>query len=96
MARERLIISYDIADPKRLRSIARTLESYGWRIQYSVFECPLSAKKKAELLAQLAEQINHREDQVLILSLGNEATSKSNAIQSIGKNYGKNHKISIF
>jgi len=39
--RLRYLVCYDIAHPKRLRRVARTLESFGTRLQYSVFECPL-------------------------------------------------------
>jgi CRISPR-associated protein Cas2 len=31
------IVSYDIADPKRLRKVAKFLEGYGYRLQESVF-----------------------------------------------------------
>ncbi|NLF18098.1 MAG: CRISPR-associated endonuclease Cas2 [Lentisphaerae bacterium] len=39
---------YDIADPKRLRLVARIMESFGIRVQKSVFEChlPQSALKR--------------------------------------------------
>ncbi|MDA8976549.1 CRISPR-associated endonuclease Cas2, partial [bacterium] len=41
MARTRYLVSYDIATPKRLRMVAKVCQSFGSRIQYSVFECPL-------------------------------------------------------
>ena len=41
MSRMRYLVSYDISDPKRLRKVARSLEGFGVRLQYSVFECPL-------------------------------------------------------
>ena len=34
-----LLIVYDIADDKRRRKVVRTLESYGSRVQESVYEC---------------------------------------------------------
>lgn len=40
-ARIRYLVSYDICQPKRLRQVARVLEGFGVRLQYSVFECPL-------------------------------------------------------
>lgn len=36
------LVVYDISDPKRLRRIAKAMESYGNRVQKSVFECNLS------------------------------------------------------
>jgi CRISPR-associated protein Cas2 len=38
MSRLRYLVSYDISDPKRLRKVARSLEGFGVRLQYSVFE----------------------------------------------------------
>ena len=35
------LISYDVRDPKRLRRVAKLLEGYGTRLQYSVFRCRL-------------------------------------------------------
>lgn len=35
------IVSYDIGDDHRRTKIARTLEDFGTRVQYSVFECLL-------------------------------------------------------
>ena len=37
-------ISYDIANPKRLCKVAKTLENYGLRVQYSFFECEMNQK----------------------------------------------------
>ena len=45
--RIRYLISYDIANAKRLRRVAKTLESYGTRLQFSVFECPLDELRVA-------------------------------------------------
>ena len=38
------LVSYDVRDPKRLRRVAKALESYGTRLQYSVFRCRLDAR----------------------------------------------------
>ncbi len=35
------LVAYDIADPKRLRKVAKICELYGVRIEKSVFECDL-------------------------------------------------------
>ena len=36
------LVAYDIADPKRLRKVARACEDFGLRRQYSVFFCRLT------------------------------------------------------
>ena len=43
------LVAYDICDPKRLRKVAHTCEDFGFRRQYSVFMCRLSAKDLVRL-----------------------------------------------
>ena len=74
MSRLRYLVSYDISDPKRLRKVARSLEGFGVRLQYSVFECPLDDLRLAKLKMELQSLVNHDEDQVLFVSLGSSAS----------------------
>ena len=37
------LICYDISDDKRLRKVFQTMRGYGDHLQYSVFECQLTA-----------------------------------------------------
>ena len=48
-----ILISYDIANDKRRTKIAKALEGKGTRVQYSVFECELTAAQYKELKAKL-------------------------------------------
>jgi len=59
MSRTRFLVCYDISNPKRLRRIAKTLEGYGSRLQFSVFECPLDKQRLAEVKARLADILSH-------------------------------------
>ena len=72
MSRIRYLVSYDICNPKRLRKVARALEGFGVRLQYSVFECPLDAMRLAKLKAELHDLLNHDEDQVLVCFAGSK------------------------
>ncbi|MBM7846596.1 CRISPR-associated endonuclease Cas2 [Herpetosiphon giganteus] len=47
------LISYDIAVDKRRTRIAKILEGFGQRVQYSVFECDLTAKQYSKLRGKL-------------------------------------------
>lgn len=47
------LISYDIDKDKARIKIAKTLEDYGRRVQYSVFECDLTQQKYEELYVKL-------------------------------------------
>jgi CRISPR-associated protein Cas2 len=54
------IVAYDIGDPKRLRRVFRTMNGYGRWLQLSVFQCRLTARRRAEL-AEALEGLIKRE-----------------------------------
>lgn len=56
------IISYDIIDDNHRRRVAKILEGQGMRVQYSVFECRLNAKKRKQLTRLLKAEIDPEED----------------------------------
>ncbi len=93
MARTRYLVSYDIADPKRLRRVAKICESFGTRIQYSVFECPLDDLRLEKLKDSLHTTINHDEDQILFISLGPEQSPFR--IVALGQPYTERTRITI-
>jgi CRISPR-associated endonuclease Cas2 len=49
--------------------MARTLEGFGVRLQYSVIECPLDGVRLAKLPAELQPILKEDEEQVLFVSL---------------------------
>lgn len=61
------LVGYDISDPKRLRQVARVIEGFGNRVQYSFFHCFLSQRQKKRMREMLAKVIREGEDQVIIL-----------------------------
>ncbi len=82
---ERLyIVTYDIADQRRWRAIFKRMNGYGEWLQLSVFQCRLSRKRHAEMLATLDELIHHGEDHVLLLDLG-VADRVAPRVVSLGK-----------
>ena len=80
------IVAYDISDQKRWRSIFKLLHGYGEWLQLSVFQCRLSRRRHAELIATLDELIHHAEDHVIMLDLG-LADSVKLRVVSLGKNF---------
>lgn len=58
------LVCYDIADARRLRRIAREMQSVGERVQKSVFECELDARARRELEARVAALLDARCDSV--------------------------------
>jgi CRISPR-associated protein Cas2 len=95
MSRTRYLVSYDISNPKRLRKVARALEGFGVRLQYSVFECPLDMMRLAKLKAELEGLVNHDEDQVLFVSLGSSAGDATLVIEAMGLPYEVRSRVTI-
>lgn len=93
--RRRYIICYDIADSKRLRNIAKICESFGTRIQFSVFESSLDSMMLARLQTQLDEVIHHTEDQILFVDLGLDNESTPFSIAHLGLPYIKKTRLTI-
>ena len=63
------LISYDVASDKRRTRVARCMEAYGERVQYSVFECELSTTQLERLRARLLRLVDHETDSVRIYGL---------------------------
>jgi CRISPR-associated protein Cas2 len=62
---ERNILAvYDIADPKRLTKVAKTLEGWGSRVQYSVFELKITPPQLKTLHEQINKIIDSQTDSV--------------------------------
>ncbi len=64
------IVTYDIADPKRWRAVYGLMNGYGEWVQLSVFQCRLSRKRHAEMLATMDEIIDQKDDHVVIIDVG--------------------------
>lgn len=60
------IIAYDIADNKRRLRVAKTLESWGYRIQESVFQLRLDTATLARVHSRLAALISETDDVIHI------------------------------
>jgi CRISPR-associated protein Cas2 len=87
MVEERLyIVTYDISDAKRWRRVFRLMSGYGRWLQLSVFQCRLTARRRAELARRLDAVIHHRDDHVLILDLGS-ADKVDVRVESLGKTF---------
>lgn len=93
--RRRFLVCYDIANPKRLRRVAKVLESYGTRLQYSVFECPFDELRMEKAKADLREVINADHDQVMFVSLGPEANDANLVIATLGLPYTTRSRVTI-
>jgi CRISPR-associated protein Cas2 len=78
------IVTYDIGDPKRWRRVFKLMNGYGEWVQLSVFQCRLSRRRHAELIALLDGMIHHAKDHVVIMDLG-PAQQVSPRVVSLGR-----------
>ena len=76
------LVAYDICHPKRLRKVARTCEDFGFRRQYSVFFCRLSARDLVRLRSRLYDIIDLKQDQVLFVPI---CPRCADAIDALGR-----------
>lgn len=58
------IIAYDIADPRRLRQLAKLMENAGQRVQHSVFACRLEYGEFLKLRHAVGEIVDEANDGV--------------------------------
>lgn len=70
MGRNRYLVAYDIRHPKRLREVAKILNGFGSRLQYSVFICDLTLAELCDLRSQVRETFKGGVDSVVIIPLG--------------------------
>ena len=69
------LVAYDVHDSGRLRLVAKKLEGYGERVQYSVFRCRLDHLTLEKLHWEL-HQIMESEDDLLVIPLCGQCASK--------------------
>ena len=72
----RTIVCYDIPKDRRRTRVMKTMEAFGHRVQYSVFECDLTVRQLASLRRRLLKIIDRKVDNVRIYRLCEADASK--------------------
>ena len=75
------LVAYDISDAKRLRKVASTCEDFGYRRQFSVFICRLTALDLVRLRSRLYDLIDLGADQVIFVPLCARCSEQIEALQ---------------
>lgn len=70
MTKQFIVISYDISDDKRRTTVAKTLEDFGKRVQYSVFECRLLLTEFEKLKKRLKPYVREAQDTIRYYFIG--------------------------
>lgn len=71
-----LLVAYDIASNRRRRKIAQVLEKYGSRVNFSVFECLVSAVESREMRQELSGLMKAGKDAILIYTMCKPCVNK--------------------
>jgi CRISPR-associated protein Cas2 len=69
------LVTYDVRDPKRLRKVAKHLEGYGVRMQYSVFRVRMNDRERERLGFEM-KRIMDPEDKLLVIGLCERCSQK--------------------
>ena len=64
-----IVITYDICDDKRLRKVAKYLESHSIRAQKSLFELDMDYKKAKKIFEGLKEMIDKNNDKCFLFKI---------------------------
>ncbi len=64
MAKQFVVVAYDISNDRRRTRLHDLLLQYGSPVQYSVFECLLDQKRLAQMKKQVARAVRPKEDRV--------------------------------
>ncbi|WP_041081270.1 CRISPR-associated endonuclease Cas2 [Thermotoga profunda] len=80
------VISYDVVDDKRRKHLSDYLESYGVRVQYSVFETELNQSQLNQLIKGIKKRIKADEDTVRVYPIAKDLREM---IITIGTNKGQ-------
>lgn len=78
------LVSYDIADRKRLRKVSKILENFGLRVQKSFFQCELSGTALESVLRMVRKEIHIRKDSFFVYPLCDECSRRA-ATDGTGK-----------
>lgn len=76
-----ILISYDIVHDRRRKKVMEFLKGFGSRVQYSVFECDLTAKQIEKVMREVRKLIDLDTDSVRCYLLDTVAVQR---IQIIG------------
>jgi CRISPR-associated protein Cas2 len=83
--RTRFLVTYDVADPKRLRQVFKVMKGFGTWLQLSVFSCDLTEMTLVMMKAALSEVIHHSEDAVLIVDVGPSDGRGMSSFECLGR-----------
>ncbi len=89
---EHFFVVYDFSSDSRRAKFVKTLEKYGVRIQFSIFEFSLTKARKIEMFAHLKKYeyfTESKDEAIMIIPISQDISKKieryGNTIDIIGK-----------
>ena len=79
-----VVVSYDIGDTKRRTKVMKLLKNYGKHVQFSVFECDLTATQLQELRQRLRALLHAPMDNVRMYFLAEDDVRRIGALAGRG------------
>ena len=77
----RILITYDISDNKRRTKVEKIISSYGYRVNYSVFELTIS-KSDLDVIVSKLSNISTKDDNIRLYFINKDTLKKSFVINS--------------
>ena len=81
----RTLVAYDIPDDKRRVRVAKALQAFGDRVQYSVFIVDASPVRLARMKREVSDIIKFDEDSLLMCDLGPCSSKTSERFTVLGR-----------
>jgi len=78
----KFVFCYDISDQRKLQKIARKMEKYGVRVQYSIFEVDTTFSNAKKILKELEELMDKETDRIYVFPIEEDNYKET---QRIGK-----------
>ena len=75
-----VVVAYDISNDKRRNKVAKCLQGYGERVNFSVFECILKPGPFARMKKELKGLVKRKEDNIRIYLLCKDCIKKTEII----------------
>ena len=72
----KVVIAYDITDTKKRNKVATLLESFGYRVNYSVFELDIKSYQLDKIIKELKEYMESS-DSIRIYAFNADTIAKS-------------------
>ena len=81
----RYVVAYDIVDDKRRSRVAKYLQQFGVRAQFSVFLCDLRPARMNRVAAGIEDLIEVDEDSVMVCRVGVATSLEPRAFVWLGR-----------